>query len=154
MTQIHGEGALNIILQDVKLAGCTRFFDEAAQIQLSEGIKRICAGIETLFNVTIKVNYKNVYPATINDPDGVAKGFAVAIDLLGAAKVHANQNSSMASEDFAYMLEEKLGAYLWLGNRPIDKSGALHTPTYDFNDYINPIGAQFFASLVEEKCHS
>lgn len=152
VTQIHGADALNIIPQDVKLAGCTRYFDKEAQRQLCDGIKRICAGIEMQYNIVVTVDYKNVYPATINDSESVGKGLDIATNLLGMVKIHADQNPSMASEDFAFMLGEKPGAYLWVGNGPIDMSGALHTPTYDFNDEIIPIGAQFFALLIEETC--
>ena len=53
----------------------------------------------------------------------------------------------MTSEDFSYMLEEKPGAYIWLGAG--ENSEKLHSPFYDFNDELLPIGANYWANLAE-----
>ncbi len=57
--------------------------------------------------------------------------------------------ASMGSEDFAFMLQEKPGCYAWIGNGPSENSCLLHNPHYDFNDEILPIGAAYWARLVE-----
>jgi hippurate hydrolase len=70
----------------------------------------------------------------------------VAREVSGEAAVNANSNREMGSEDFSYMLEARPGAYLFLGTGP---GAGLHHPAYDFNDEAAPIGASFFARLVE-----
>jgi metal-dependent amidase/aminoacylase/carboxypeptidase family protein len=71
---------------------------------------------------------------------------SVAGEVVGAEKVDDNSGREMGAEDFAYMLQERPGAYLFLGAGP---GAGLHHPEYDFNDEIAPIGASFFARLVE-----
>ena len=67
--------------------------------------------------------------------------------MVGEAAVDANAPREMGSEDFSYMLEARPGAYLFMGTGP---GAGLHHPAYDFNDEAAPIGASFFARLVEE----
>ena len=66
--------------------------------------------------------------------------------MSGEDLVDARGNREMGSEDFAYMLEARPGAYLFLGTGP---GAGLHHPAFDFNDEAAPVGATFFARLVE-----
>lgn len=152
VTQIHGGDALNVIPERVTLAGCTRYFDSVAQAELKQRLLQICAGIETQFNVRASVDYTYVYPPTINHATSVQTALRVASCVVGHKNVHADHAPSMASEDFAFMLENKPGAYLWLGNGPVNDFGSLHSPQFDFNDAIIPTGAGFLARLVENCC--
>jgi hippurate hydrolase len=152
VTQIHGGDALNVIPEVVTLAGCTRYFDKKAQADLKLRLLQICAGIETQFGVRVTVDYKDVYPPTINHATSVDTALRVASTIAGPEHVYDDQNPSMASEDFAFMLERVPGAYLWLGNGPVQDFGALHSPQFDFNDAIIPTGAAFLARLVEHSC--
>jgi metal-dependent amidase/aminoacylase/carboxypeptidase family protein len=79
-------------------------------------------------------------------PQATAFAAAVAGEVVGAEKVDGNSGREMGAEDFAYMLQERPGAYLFLGAGP---GAGLHHPEYDFNDAIAPIGASIFARLVE-----
>ncbi|MBT5684367.1 MAG: M20/M25/M40 family metallo-hydrolase, partial [Gammaproteobacteria bacterium] len=74
---------------------------------------------------------------------------SVAAELVGADRVNLNPKSAMGSEDFAYMLQEKPGAYIWIGNGDGEGSCMVHNPGYDFNDEILPIGATWWAKLAE-----
>lgn len=152
VTQIHGGDALNIIPKTVKLAGCVRYFDKNTQALLGQRIEQICSSIALQFGVSVAVQYSEVYPPTVNHRTSIEKALATASQQFGIDKVHSDQRPSMASEDFAMMLEKIPGAYLWLGNGSIEEFGALHMPTYDFNDEIIPIGAQFLSSIIEESC--
>ena len=82
----------------------------------------------------------------MNDPDATAFAAAVAREVAGQDAVDAEANREMGSEDFSYMLEARPGAYLFLGTGP---GAGLHHAAYDFNDEAAPIGASFFARLVE-----
>ena len=76
---------------------------------------------------------------------------SVMAGVVGADKVFRNKNPKMASEDFAYMLNEKPGAYVWLGNGPGEGGCLLHNPSYDFNDDALTIGASYWSRLVETR---
>ena len=72
-------------------------------------------------------------------------------DVVGAENVYRDKPPKMASEDFAFMLNEKPGAYVWLGNGPGEGGCLLHNPSYDFNDDALPVGASYWARLVETR---
>jgi len=86
------------------------------------------------------------YPATINHADCAAHAAEIAAEVSGADKVVAEAGREMGAEDFAYMLQARPGAYLFLGQ---GESAGLHHPEYNFNDDVAPVGASFFARLVE-----
>ena len=73
------------------------------------------------------------------------------IDLLGEEKLMRNPRPSMGSEDFAYMLQERPGCYVWLGVGSTEKDCMLHSSNYDFNDDVLPIGASYWVKLVENE---
>ncbi|MBC8269737.1 MAG: M20/M25/M40 family metallo-hydrolase [Rhodospirillaceae bacterium] len=93
--------------------------------------------------------YERSYPRTINE-EGAKKGAAsAAADVSGVDKIVHNPTPSMGAEDFAFMLNEKPGCYVWLGNGPGISGCMLHNPNYDFNDDILTVGASYWARLVE-----
>lgn len=149
VTQIHAGDAYNVIPETVGLAGCTRYFDNAVKQQIKTQMDQICTGIATQHALDIALDYKDIYPPTINHVANQQRALAAAISTAGEAAVHGDQDPSMASEDFAFMLEQVPGAYVWLGNGAVSEFGALHSPRYNFNDAIIPEGARFFAALVE-----
>ena len=93
-----------------------------------------------------RIDYDWGYPATVNHPDEAAFAAQVAAEIVGPEATNGNANRKMGSEDFSYMLEARPGAYLFLGTGP---GAGLHHPAFDFNDEAAPIGASFFARLVE-----
>lgn len=95
------------------------------------------------------LDYRRGYPVTLNDPQAAQRVRNVAEDLLGKANVLWEGDPSMATEDFAYILQSCPGAYFWLGT---DRKGSevvpLHNPRYDFNDELVPIGIRLLVRLV------
>lgn len=150
VTQIHAGDAYNVTPDAVRLAGCTRYFDETVKQKLQTRMAEVCKGLADQHSVEVSFDYKAVYPPTINNAASKKKAMAAATRIVGQDAVHGAQNPSMASEDFAFMLEQVQGAYVWLGNGSVSEFGARHSPRYDFNDAILPVGAQFFATLVED----
>ena len=71
--------------------------------------------------------------------------------MVGEGRVHLNPDPSMGAEDFAFMLEEKPGAYIWLGAGEAQPGKMLHNTGYDFNDEILPVGTSYWAALVESE---
>jgi hippurate hydrolase len=98
------------------------------------------------------VQYERIYPATINTPAESDFAASVAESLLGTEHVLRDLDPSMGSEDFAFMLQAKPGAYMRIGQGSENGVGScvLHNTRYDFNDEILPLGAALHASLVEQ----
>lgn len=149
VTQIHGGDALNVIPDDAVLRGTVRSFKPEIQALVEAAIHRICAGIESTFGVQLEISFDQRYPATVNSAPETELCRAAAARVLGADQVRKNEAPSMAAEDFSYMLLEKPGCYVWLGNGPGTGGCTLHNPHYDFNDGILPIGVSYWVRLVE-----
>ena len=109
-------------------------------------MQEIVDGQAASYGVTARLAYEVGYPATVNDPAKSEFAADVASEVVGAARVVANAGREMGAEDFSYMLEARPGAYLFLGQ---GESAGLHHPKYNFNDEVAPVGASFFARLVE-----
>ncbi|MCW1917875.1 M20 family metallopeptidase [Rhodobacter sp. KR11] len=146
VTQIHTGTASNIIPEEAMFCATIRSFKPDVRALLKKRFHEIVEGTALAFNVTARVDYDWGYPATINTPDEAAFASAVAAEVAGDEASHPNSNREMGSEDFSYMLEARPGAYLFLGTGP---GAGLHHSAFDFNDEAAPIGASFFARLVE-----
>ena len=149
VTQIHGGDALNVIPDDAVLRGTVRSFKPEIQALVEAAIHRVCAGIESTFGVQADISYDQRYPATVNSVPETDVCREAAAGVLGVGKVRRNESPSMAAEDFSYMLREKPGCYVWLGNGPGTGGCTLHNPHYDFNDQILGIGVSYWVRLVE-----
>lgn len=146
VTQIHSGTIDNVIPATAYLNGTVRTFDPAVQDMVERRMGEIVAGAAASYGVTARFEFERGYPATINNADQVAFAAEVAREVAGAENVNASSGPEMGAEDFAYMLQARPGAYLFLG---AGEGAGLHHPEYDFNDEISPIGASFFARLVE-----
>ncbi len=146
VTQIHTGTASNIIPEEAMFCATIRSFKPDVRELLKKRFLEIVTGHAAAYNVTARINYEWGYPATINTAENAAFATEVAAEIAGADAAHGNSNREMGSEDFSYMLEERPGAYLFLGTGP---GAGLHHAAFDFNDEVAPIGASFFARLVE-----
>ena len=146
VTQIHAGTASNIIPESAWFCATIRCFDPDVRALLKRRVEEIVAGQAASYGVKAELDYEWGYPATVNHPAQAEFAAAVARDIAGDVAVNANSPKEMGSEDFSYMLESRPGAYLFLGTGP---GAGLHHPAFDFNDDAAPIGASFFAKLVE-----
>ena len=146
VTQIHAGTASNIIPEQATFCATIRSFDKGVQAQIEKRFRAIVAGHAAAFGVTADLAYEIGYPATVNDPEKTAFAAEVARVIAGATAVQDRAKREMGAEDFSYMLEARPGAYLFLGQ---GEGAGLHHSAYDFNDDIAPVGASFFARLVE-----
>ena len=151
VTQMHAGDTWNVIPEEVVVRGTTRAFKEHVQEHMESEIRRIAAGIAAGFAVAAEIRYERRYPPTVNDPRETDLTARVAGGVAGGANVSLDKDPMMGAEDFAFMLNEKPGAYIWIGNGPRDGGCMLHNPNYDFNDDILPIGASYWARLVETR---
>ena len=146
VTMIHTGTASNIIPEEGTFAATIRCFKPDVRALLKKRFHEIVEGTAVAFGVKATVDYDWGYPATINHEEEAEFAAEVAREVVGADLVDARANREMGSEDFSYMLEARPGAYLFLGTGP---GAGLHHPAFDFNDEAAPVGASFFARLVE-----
>ncbi|MBS4097472.1 MAG: amidohydrolase [Sulfuricella sp.] len=152
VTRFHAGDAYNIIPEQALLAGTVRAFRPEVQDQMEAAMERVCNGVATTYGVQVTLDYQRGYPATVNTPAQAEWCRSAATSLVGAENVHTDLRPSMGAEDFSCMLQVKPGCYVWLGNGPGEGEGGctLHNPHYDFNDEILPLGASYWARLVEQ----
>jgi len=149
VTQVQGGETWNVIPEEVRLRGSTRYFLLGVGRVVEEGVRRIAAGVARAFGATADVDYRHLYPATVNDPGQTVIAARAAAEVVGADRLAADLPPSLASEDFAFMLQARPGCYACVGNGPADGGRGLHSPHYDFNDEILPVGAAYWVRLAE-----
>jgi len=146
VTQIHTGTASNIIPEEAMFCATIRCFKPDVRALLKKRFYEIVEGHAAAYGVEARIDYDWGYPATINHPEEAAFAAEVAREVSGPDAVNEHSVREMGSEDFSYMLEARPGAYLFLGTGP---GAGLHHAAYDFNDEAAPVGASFFARLVE-----
>ncbi len=148
VTQFHAGDAWNVIPEDAVLRGTIRTFKPAVQQLVEKRIQEICTGIAATFGAQVEVRFESRYPPTVNSPAEARFCQDVATQLIGETQVITDELPSMGAEDFAYMLLEKPGCYVWLGNGPGEGGCTLHNPHYDFNDDITALGVSYWVGLT------
>ena len=150
VTQFHSGSAWNILPEEAVLRGTIRTFKPEVQELVERAVERLCSGVASANAAQIGVVFDHRYPATVNSANETEICREVAASLFGADKVRKDELPSMGAEDFAYMLREKPGCYVWLGNGPGTGGCTLHNPHYDFNDGIIALGVRYWVNLVAQ----
>ena len=150
VTQFHGGDAYNVIPNEIEMKGTVRCFSSKVQESIENQMEQITSSICSAYGADYELGYERRYPATINTADEVTISEKVAKNISGDEMVHTSPTPSMGSEDFAFMLQERPGSYIWIGNGDGEGSCMLHNPGYDFNDEILPIGATYWVNMAEE----
>jgi amidohydrolase len=143
-------GAFNIIPDSVTLAGTVRTFRAQTRDLAERRVKEIVTKIAEGFGASAEIDYRRGYPATVNSPREAEFAARVGRRIFGAENVITEHEPTMGGEDFAYMLLERPGAYVFLGQGGMEHGCLLHNSRYDFNDEVIPLGAGYLAALVEE----
>ena len=138
--------AHNVIPQVVKLKGTARSLAPEVRDQLEEGIRRISVNVAAAFGAVAEVQYDRGYPVTMNHPDQTAYAAEVARSIAG--DVNTEMAPMMGGEDFSYMLLERPGAYIFVGN---GDTAMVHHPAYDFDDNAIPAGSSWYAGMIETR---
>ncbi|PXW34866.1 hippurate hydrolase [Klebsiella oxytoca] len=149
ITQIAGGEAINVLPDKVVLRGTFRCLNNQVRERVRRLIESYVAAQPQVSDVEGEISWYPGYPVTTNDPAEAQKVRDVASALLGDSAVSWNGNPSMASEDFACMLEACPGAYFWIGTDGETASMPLHNAGYDFNDELIPHGVALWTALVE-----
>ena len=137
--------ALNVIANTVELEGSVRSLDEDMRDLVQERLHQIAEGTAAANQCEITIEYERGYPITDNDEEATQHAISVASSV---SEVDTDTPPIMPSEDFAYMLMEKPGAFIFLGN---GDSQMLHNPDYIFDDEAIPFGSSWYAGMVEER---
>ncbi|MDF3413899.1 amidohydrolase [Sulfitobacter sp. M57] len=145
-TQIHTGTTDNVIPGEVYINGTVRTFDKEVQAMAVRRMQAIVDGHAASYDLQAELDFEFGYPPTVNDAAKTDFAIDVAGEVAGEAGVEAAFSPVMGAEDFSYMLEARPGAYLMLGQ---GEGASVHHAKYNFNDDIAPIGASFFARLVE-----
>ncbi len=148
---IQGGHAHNVIPETVRMLGTARWFDPAVADIIEGNVVRLATGIAASFGATAAVDFRRLYPATVNDADAMRMMRRAATAVVGDGRVEETAQPTMGGEDFSFMLNAKQGAYIMLGTGRGPGDAGLHHPRYDFNDEMLPTGASFWATLVEQQ---
>ncbi|WP_142810496.1 M20 aminoacylase family protein [Tepidiphilus olei] len=148
VTQFHAGHAFNVIPAEAELAGTVRAFSPELFSRIREAIERIGQGVASAYGLSLDVEWDEGYPPTINTASAAARCAEAAVALVGAQNVCREAPPSMGAEDFAFFLQHRPGAYVWIGNGPGEGGCLLHSPHYDFNDELLSLGAAYWATLV------
>jgi amidohydrolase len=136
----------NVIPQTALLRGTARSLSPAVRDLLEQRLRRMVEGTAQIHGAKATLAYQRGYPVLANHARQAAFAASIAANVVGRDKVEEDMPPVMGAEDFAYMLQARPGAFVFVGNG--DTAG-LHHPAYDFNDDIIPIGASYWVRLVE-----
>ncbi|MBR0664499.1 amidohydrolase [Roseomonas hellenica] len=152
VTQFHAGSAMNVIAETAELRGTVRTLLPEERDLVEAGMTRIVEGIASAHGATATIRYQRGYPPTMNDAAQTERAALAAARVLGERHVIRERPPMMGAEDFSYMLLQRPGCFVRLGQAGADKGSVpVHNPKYDFNDDILPLGASFFASIVEQE---
>ena len=138
--------AHNVIPQVVKMKGTVRTMDFAVQDYVERRVKEIAEGTALALGAKAEVVYQRGYPVTVNTPEST--DFAAEVALAVSGKVDTDTAPLMGAEDFSFMLLERPGAYIFLGN---GDTAMVHHPAYNFDDNAIPFGSSWYAGMVEAR---
>jgi amidohydrolase len=157
ITQIHAGSATNVIPDEAVLIGTVRTFTTGVLDLIERRMNEVASAIAAGFNASIDFSFKRNYPPLVNHAAQTAFAVEAMKAVVGDERVDTSVEPTMGAEDFAYMLQEKPGCYVFLGNGEGDhRAGGhglgpcqLHNASYDFNDQLLPIGASYWVKLAE-----
>ncbi|MEN0087111.1 MAG: M20 aminoacylase family protein [Pseudomonadota bacterium] len=147
VTQFHAGDAYNVIPASAVLVGTIRTLDKNLRALGEQRMRDIATAIAEAHGASVEIDFRSGYPVTYNHDAQTDFAVDVASSVAGADRVNANQSPMMGGEDFSYMLEERPGAFIFVGNG--DTAG-LHHPKYDFNDDTIPHGVSYWVALAEK----
>ena len=151
VTRLHAGDAYNVIPQSASLGGTVRAFSRDVMRLVEGAMRRVATHTASAFGATADVDFRELFAPTVNDANEAEFAARICTELVGADHVERQPPLIMASEDFSFMLERVPGCYLNIGNGAGEGGCEVHNPGYDFNDAALPLGAAFYARLVETR---
>ncbi|HET6196628.1 MAG TPA: amidohydrolase [Acetobacteraceae bacterium] len=138
--------AANQIADEAVMRGTMRTLRDAVRDAVEDAIRRVAAGVALSCNVDIDVALRRGNPVTVNTP--AERELAADAVTGGGLELRRDMAPAMTGEDFAWYLEQRPGAFVWIGNGPADDGRALHSSSYDYNDAILPAASTYLAGVA------
>ena len=151
ITQVHAGDTWNVIPEQIVLRGSVRSFRDDVQAMIEKRMRAIIDGAAAMFEMKATLRYERGYPATVNSETETGHAARAAATVVGQGNVDTDPIPEMGSEDFSFMLQKKPGCYVWLGAGRGPDTPNIHSPHYDFNDDVLPIGASYWVALAEQQ---
>ncbi len=148
ITSINAGNTYNVIPESCKLSGTVRWFEADVGDRIETNLINITNSIATGLGCEVNIDYQRRYPATINSEKETNFAKSIIEKLSPKTELIQDLKPSMAAEDFAFMLEQCPGAYIWLGAERNGKNPGLHAPDFNFNDDIIPTGVELWRNLA------
>jgi len=145
MCEFHAGNARNVIPQTAELKGTVRTLTPEVRALVEKRLREVVEGVARMTGAKINLDYERGYPVVVNHAAQTDVAIQVAKQVAGDGSVH-EMPPLMGGEDFAYMLEQRPGAFIFCGN---GDSAGLHHPAYDFNDEAIVFGTSYWIKLVE-----
>jgi len=157
ITQFHAGETSNVIPDSAFIGGTVRTFTLEVLDLIETRLREITHGVAGAFDCSAEIEFIRNYPPLINHQQEVDFAVSVITDLVGAGHVDTQIDPTMGAEDFAFMVLEKPGCYVFLGNGDGDHRAVghgmgpcqLHNPSYDFNDALIPVGVSYWVKLAQ-----
>lgn len=146
VTAFNAGKAYNVIPQDAKFWGTIRTLKAETRTMARERLHAIVENIAAAYGAEVNIHFHDGYPVTFNHDKQTDFAVSVAKEIAGEDRVNPNQDPIMGGEDFSYMLESRPGAFIFMGN---GDTANLHHEEYDFNDDAIPVGASYWAKIIE-----
>jgi hippurate hydrolase len=148
ITTLKAGDAFNVIPQTVQLSGTVRTLRDAVRDHVEARLNQATSGIAATYGAAAKLDYKRLYPVTVNHAGETELAARAAETVAGVGRVSRKMPQTLGGEDFAFMLNEVPGAMINIGNGP---SANLHHPSYDFNDEAIAWGCSYWCELVRQR---
>jgi len=149
LTKLNAGSAFNVIPSVATIGGTLRTMLPETRDEFLQQIESVAKTAAKVTGCEVSMEVRPGYPPTINHEQDALFARGVIADVLGPEGLETEMTAAMVAEDFSYMLQQKEGAYIWLG-AGLD-SQTLHSPLYDFNDDLLPMGASLWVRMVEAK---
>jgi amidohydrolase len=138
--------AANQIPSEAIMRGTMRTLRGSTRDAVEQAIRRVAAGVAQSCDVQIDVTLNRGNPVTVNTP--AERDLAADAVTSAGLPLRRDMAPAMTGEDFAWYLERRPGAFVWIGNGPADNGRALHSSSYDYNDAILPAASGYLASVA------
>jgi amidohydrolase len=148
VTQFRAGTASNVIPDSAWIGGTARSLSAKVRDLLEERIVAIATGVAASHGAVAEVDYRRKYPVTYNHAEQTQFAAKIASEIVGESRLDPATAPLLGAEDFSFMLEERPGAFILIGN---GDSAGLHSPLFDFNDENIPVGASYWVRLVENR---
>jgi amidohydrolase len=138
--------AANQISGEAVMRGTMRTLRNQTYDEVEAAIRRVCAGVALSCDVQIEVAFRRGNPVTVNSP--TERDLAADAVVAAGLPLRRDMAPAMTGEDFAWYLEHRPGAFVWIGNGPAEDGHGLHNSSYDYNDAILPAASGYLAAVA------